>query len=69
VLGAFLAERCQLSGEAAVGALRESYDAYCKDLGERPLTASTLGKRLAKRGIKSRKGSQGRRSYAGVSLR
>jgi putative DNA primase/helicase len=48
VLGAFIDERCELglSLEVEAGALRESYEAFCKSLGERPLAASALGRRL-----------------------
>jgi putative DNA primase/helicase len=52
VLGAFLAERCVLEGEIEPAQLRESYEAFCADVGEKPLAANTLGKRLARRGIK-----------------
>jgi putative DNA primase/helicase len=66
VLGAFLEERCEPTGEIAVSALREAYEQYCKDIGEKPLGASALGKRLAKRGIRSEPRNAGR-FYVGVS--
>ena len=68
VLGSFLSDRCTLDGKVATTKLREAYVEFCEDLGEKPLTASVLGKRLGKRGIR-RSQSGKRRSYEGVSLR
>lgn len=69
VLGAFLAERCELgSGETTAVALRESYDDYCHELGEKPLAANVLGRRLARRGIKVERRASNRRMYVGVSV-
>jgi putative DNA primase/helicase len=66
VLGAFIAERCTLGGEMEPEALRDAYGAFCAELGERPLSASVLGKRLARRGIKR----GGRNSvYHGIGLK
>jgi putative DNA primase/helicase len=71
VLGAFLAERCVMQGDVPKQELREAYEAYCSELGEKPLKANVLGKRLSKRGVKSEARGQGgqERVYAGVSLR
>ena len=71
VLGGFLAERCAMAGEVPKQELRAAYEAYCAELGEEPLRANVLGKRLAKRGVKSAKrGQAGQASvYKGVSLR
>jgi len=69
VLGAFLAERCELEGEVEAATLREAFDAFCGEIGERPPGAAVLGRRLARRGIESRRGTAGRRVYGGVSLR
>jgi putative DNA primase/helicase len=70
VLGAFLAERCVLHGESSTRELRAAYEAYCADVGERPLGAKALGKRLAKREIRrSRRSSGSEHVYGGVSLR
>lgn len=68
VLGAFLTDRCTLNGATPVADLREAYEAYCRDLGEKPLSGSALGRRLGKRGIRSA-ASNGSRAYQGVSLR
>jgi hypothetical protein len=67
----FLEERCVMAGEVTTAALREAYDAYCKEIGEKPLAASVLGKRLAKRGIRREQRPAGdrERMYHGVSLR
>lgn len=50
MLGAFLAERCVMSGEVMASELRETYEDFCRELGERPLAANSLGKQLARRG-------------------
>jgi putative DNA primase/helicase len=68
VLGAFLADRCVVGeGQVAPSDLRDAYDDYCRDLGERPLAASVLGKQLTRRGI--HRGGQGNKLYRGISLR
>ncbi len=69
VLGAFLAERCDLSrdGEVSTREFREAYDAFCEDLGERPLAPSVLGRELSRRGI-SRGGASKSRVYRGVRI-
>ena len=71
LLGAFLAERCVTHGEVATADFREAYEQYCREVGEQPLGASVLGKRLAKRGIHRDQRSDGDRGrvYRGVSLR
>jgi len=66
VLGAFLEERCTMQGEVESVALREAYETYCKQIGETPLAANVLGKRLARRSIVKIKRSG---VYRGVSLR
>ncbi|MHB1539277.1 MAG: DNA primase family protein [Solirubrobacteraceae bacterium] len=65
LLGAFLDERCHTTGEVDATALRDAYTDYCKSLGEKPLAANILGKRLAKRGIRKIKRTG---AYKGVSL-
>ena len=67
VLGSFLADRCEMSGDVPTTKLREAYESYCEELGERPLAANILGRRLGKRGIR-RAQSGKRRFYEGVSL-
>jgi putative DNA primase/helicase len=66
VLGAFLAERCLMDGEIGPAELRLAYDAYCNEIGEKPLAANVLGKKLARRGIERHKRAG---VYRGVSLR
>ena len=52
LLGAFLEERCELGdGEVDPADIRAAYEAFCADLGEKPLAANALGKQLARRGI------------------
>jgi putative DNA primase/helicase len=69
VLGAFLAEHCREEKHAQVLAtdLRTAYDAFCKDIGEKPISASALGKRLTRRGVKVSKPG-GTRTYHGIRL-
>jgi putative DNA primase/helicase len=67
-LGAFLDERCTPSGQVTASDLRDAYEQWCNELGERPLGASALSNRLGKRGIKAHKGAQGRRFYRGINL-
>jgi putative DNA primase/helicase len=71
VLGAFIEERCELglAEEVEAATLRTAYEAFCKELGERPLTASALGKRLARRGFRVHRGTAGGRLYRGLRLR
>lgn len=68
VLGAFLVERCQLEsrGEVTATALREAYEKFCEELGERPLAPHVLGRELARRGI--HRGGAQRRCYLGVTV-
>jgi putative DNA primase/helicase len=66
VLGAFLDERCNMQGDVEVVAFRSAYDTYCQEVGEKPLPANVLGKRLARREIQRHKRDG---TYRGVSLR
>jgi putative DNA primase/helicase len=67
LLGAFLEERCKLAGSIEASGFRDSYEAFCKEIGERPLTAGVLGKSLVRRGISVEK-TRGGRTYHGVEL-
>jgi putative DNA primase/helicase len=71
VLGAFIDERCELglTLEVEAATLREAYEAFCKGLGERPLAANALGRRLTRRGLRAHKGTAGARFYRGIGLR
>jgi putative DNA primase/helicase len=68
VLGAFIAEHCQFAGHVTRLAFRTAYENYCHNLGEKPLAASALGKRLLKQpGIS--KGERDKTTvYIGISL-
>jgi putative DNA primase/helicase len=68
MLGAFLEERCTTTGETPTAAFREAYESYCKQIGEKPLSASVLGRRLSKRGIRREETAEGY-FYRPVSLR
>lgn len=70
-VGTFLADRCALDGEVASAALREAYVTYCEGIGEKPLSAASIGRRLAKRGIDRSRRSGGKREwiYTGLRLR
>lgn len=67
VFGSFLADRCEMAGDVEAKILRSEYEAFCREIGEEPLSANLLGKELAQRGI-ARCGAGGRR-YRGVSIR
>jgi putative DNA primase/helicase len=67
VFGAFVGERCTLDGQVAPADLRTAYDQFCRALGEKPLSASVIGKRLAKRGIR-RATREGENVYVGISV-
>jgi P4 family phage/plasmid primase-like protien len=66
VLGSFLAERCVPEGEIGSVALRTAYESFCEEIGEKPLAASVLGRKLKTKGI-TRGGAA--KTYRGVSLR
>ena len=68
VLGAFLAERCAMGGEVGTAQLREAYECYCHQVGDKPLPANVLGRQLAKRGIR-RDADAFPRVYRGVRLK
>jgi putative DNA primase/helicase len=68
VVGAFLAERCQLEGDIEPAILREAYEQFCDAIGEKPLASAILGKRLRRRGIR-RRTRDGHSVYDGLSLR
>ncbi len=68
ILGAFIAEQCVLDGQIEPADLRAAYEQFCDGRGERPLSASVLGRRLSRRGIK-RGTRDGRGVYSGIELR
>jgi putative DNA primase/helicase len=68
VLGAFLTDCCERTGDIGTGALRAAYTAWCERNGEPPLSAKALGQDLTKRGIESRR-TKAQRYYVGVRLR
>jgi putative DNA primase/helicase len=70
VLGAFIAERCNVGEELSCEAseLRESYEAFSRELGEKPQGASALGRALVKRGFTTERTRLGGR-YRGIAPR
>jgi putative DNA primase/helicase len=72
-LGGFIEECCDLGDDYEIArlTLREEYEAYCRDVGARPLGASLLGRHLAERGIKKGQRPDGLRVriYRGIRLR
>lgn len=69
ILGSFLSERCalELGGYVTVADFRESYESYCKEIGERAPSGVALGKQMSKRGHPSSKIAE-RRVYEGLKL-
>ena len=67
VLGAFLAERCEMDGETEVAEVRRAYNEFRDQLNEPQVEPHVLGKALAKRGINSVR-KQGTRCYP-ITLR
>jgi len=51
VLGAFLDERCTMDGSITAADFRSAFEDFCKSVGERPVPASVLGRRLRRRGV------------------
>lgn len=68
----FLEEGCRRGGgehvQVKVTRVRESYEQWCREAGEQPVTAKAFGMALQKRGICATKGSQGQRFYRGLML-
>ncbi|MFI7598204.1 phage/plasmid primase, P4 family [Actinoplanes sp. NPDC049681] len=73
-VGRFVEERCRVQAGAAhvrtaVGVLRESYEQWCEQLGERPVSAKRLTQELQGRfAVADARGSKGQRFYTGVAL-
>ena len=66
-LGAFIADRCTLTGTVITADLRQAYETYCAETGEKPLAAGQLTRQLMKRRIEPKPGRH--RTYHGISLR
>jgi putative DNA primase/helicase len=73
-VGRFVEERCRrvepsTRGRTATTVLRESYEQWCEQVGERPVSAKRLTQELRDRfSVVDARGSKGRRFYAGVVL-
>lgn len=71
VLADFLDECCEVDDperETATAALYKAYSEWCKEGGEKPLTKTAFGLRLAERGFTATRPS-GARSWRGIGLR
>jgi putative DNA primase/helicase len=56
-------------GQTAVSVVRESYEQWCEQVGERPVSAKRLTQELQSRfGVADARGSKGQRFYTGVAL-
>ncbi len=66
----FLSDCCIIEQHAQVTAkeLNAAYQDWCKDSGEKPITAIELGKRLTERGLRAKKGTGGVRKWLGLGL-
>ncbi|MFI7602551.1 hypothetical protein [Actinoplanes sp. NPDC049681] len=73
-VGRFVDEQCRVQAGAAhirtaVSVLRESYEQWCEQLGERPVSAKRLTQELQGRfAVADARGSKGRRFYTGIAL-
>jgi putative DNA primase/helicase len=73
-VGRFVDEQCRVQAgaahvRAAVSVLRESYEQWCEQLGERPVSAKRLTQELQGRfAVADARGSKGQRFYTGVAL-
>lgn len=68
VLGAFIADHCNLTGYVTPADFRAAYETHCRELGEKPLAASALGRRLKQRHITKAERDK-TTVYLGISLR
>ncbi|MEU7909315.1 phage/plasmid primase, P4 family [Actinoplanes sp. NPDC049118] len=73
-VGRFVEEQCHrqpgsTTVRTAVGVLREAYDRWCEQSGERPVSAKRLTQELQGRfGVADARGGKGQRFYTGVAL-
>ncbi|MFF5291826.1 phage/plasmid primase, P4 family [Paractinoplanes globisporus] len=71
-VGRFTEEMCRRvpddAGRIATTVLREAYEQWCEEVGERPVSAKRLTQDLRRHGIGEARGSKGRRFYTGILL-
>jgi len=72
-VGRFVEEQCRHGQEAAAlrvatTMLRDSYEQWCEQAGERPVSAKRLTQELRRFGVSDVRGSKGRRYYDGIGL-
>lgn len=74
-VGQFVDERCELvsapaSPRVAISVLRGSYEQWCEEVGEEPVSAKRLTQQLRDRfAVTDTRGSKGRRFYVGITHR
>ncbi|MFG1995186.1 phage/plasmid primase, P4 family [Actinoplanes sp. NPDC048988] len=73
-VGRFVDEQCHsqpgsVGMRIAVSVLREAYEQWCEQLGERPVSAKRLTQELQSRfGVADARGGKGQRFYTGIAL-
>lgn len=71
-IGRFVEDRCHRADSDHIriqaGALRDAYDAWCRDVGEEPVSAKRFGTELRDRFNVGEARSNGRRFYTGITL-
>jgi len=71
VLASFLEDKCVVDKNAyvAAGDLYKSYEDWCEESGEKPMTKRLLSNRLMERGFEQRRmGKSGTRGWGGIGL-
>ncbi|MBG0567553.1 phage/plasmid primase, P4 family [Actinoplanes aureus] len=72
-VGRFVEEMCRHGQDAATlrvvtTVLRDAYEQWCEQAGERPVSAKRLTQELRRFGVADARGSKGRRYYEGIAL-
>jgi putative DNA primase/helicase len=72
-VGRFVEEQCRHGEQAATlrvatTVLRDGYEQWCEQAGERPVSAKRLTQELRRFGVSDVRGSKGRRYYDGIGL-
>lgn len=67
-LGAFIDECCVVGARCVVpvGSLYATYETWCDDAGERPISKRLFGIRMVERGFEQKKSSGGLRQWVGI---
>lgn len=71
-VGRFTEEMCRRvpddAGRVPTTALRDAYEQWCEQVGERPVSAKRLTQDLRRQGVGEARGGKGRRFYTGIVL-